>query len=568
MAQEKHKWVDGELITAEKLNNLGNSEESGNPNLFNNLNNDIENLSVSPFSFSTRANLVRNAVMQYFSYAPKLGQWFVSQADVSTPEGFVLHRLAGNGQLLSQMWFNGLGHGVNFWTKEHNNEVYVFLTVDATLYKIKYSDNTTITTSDLTKVVDLEKNNGAISEYDGTVAYLNGNNESGWNLNITTGEYDGTNQVYSNFSNNYSIELNGLINEIDLLQGVSIAPKDIVSGDSADENSYFIFILTGSDTNMHKITTYEFSKTNNAFSIYGKMNNVSSMAYANLGQGSNNWLEYCEPEGITFVDCEQGTGLFFGLTTGSGTKRQHYIYGSATTPLQAKLNATNLSFGELKIRNYIPAYINKLSDVMTPGTYNIQNGEFSKFSDIPDFLTQYTPTRFWTFVVSEASIYGDFSQELIAQVGNSFTHSYKRDLLFAASDGYGSSYKAHTVGYWKWNDITSNYIISGITNLNIKKMRDFNIVGASYYVSTTDSQTLDLEGAESYLSGKEFKVDVLPWSGEGTGMIQRVTRVNGSIVSHINRVLTQCSPIKNGPNLTTSVENTPWSFDDGTILTA
>lgn len=567
MAQQTHKWIDGELITAEKLNSLGNSEESGNPNLFNNLNTDIENLSVSPFSFSTRANLVRNAVMQYFSYAPKLGQWFVSQADVSTPEGFVLHRLAGNGQLLSQMWFSGLGHGVNFWTKEHNNDVYVFLTVDKTLYKVKYSDNTIVTTSNLTKVVDFEKNNGAISEYDGTVAYLNGNNGSGWNLNITTGEYDAGNQVYSNFGNNYSIELGNLINEQDLLQGVSVAPKNIVSDNSNDENSYFIFILTGSDGNTHTLTTYEFYKTTGTFSVYGTMSNISELAYANPNSGSNGWLEFCEPEGITFVDCEHGSGLFFGLTTGSATKRQHYIYGSATNSLQAKLNATNLSFGELKIRNYIPAYVTKLSDVMTPGTYNIQDGEFSNFSDIPDFLTQYKPTRFWTFVVSEASTYGDFTQELIAQVGNSFTHSYKRDLLFRAGNGYGSSYKADTVGYWKWNNITSNYLISGITHMNIKKMRDFNIVGASYYVSTSDSLTLDLEGADSYLSGKAFRVDVLPWSGAGTSMIQRVTRVNGSVVSHINRVLTQCSPIKNGPNLTTSVDNTPWSFDDGTLLT-
>lgn len=567
MAHTKHTWVEGELITADKLNNMENSEVAENSNLFNNLNNDIKSLSVSPFTFSTRVNLVRNAVMQYFSYTPKLGQWFVSQADVSDTKGFVLHRLAGNGQLLSQMWFSGLGHGVNFWTKEYNDDVYVFLTVDTSLYKIKYADDTTVTISNLTKLVDFEKNNGAISEYNGTVAYLNGNNGSGWNLNITTGQYDSGTQVYSNFGDNYSVNLGNLITDNNLLQGVSIAPKNIVSGNNDDENSYFIFILTGSDGNAHKITTYEFNLVTRNFSVYGTMNNISELAYANPNDNSTGWLEFCEPEGITFVDCDRGTGLFFGLTTGSSSKRQHYIYGSTTNSLQSKLNATNLSFGELKIANYIPDNVTKLSEVITPGTYNIQNSEFQKFSDLPDFLTQYTPTRFWTLVVSEASVYGDFTQELTAKSGNIFTESYKRDLLFKAGNGYGSSYKVDAIGYWKWNAITSNYLISGITKKNIKKMRDFNIVGASYYVSTSDSSTLDLEGADSYLSGKAFKVDVLPWSGAGTSMIQRVTRVNGSVVSHINRVLTQCSPIKNGPNLTTSVPNTPWSFDDGTLLT-
>lgn len=491
MAYTNHEWVDGELITAEKLNN-GVYQEDVYLEEINYINSKLfggtKNYN-SGLSYITEVEPFRNATLQQVWYDNINHEWYISQSDSQTTEGFVISRMASNGRYLDSMHFVGAGHGTQeiFKNVPNSKDVYIHIRYydgTADIYTTKYVGNTTVNSkTELTKNAPLlSGKTGQFAMFDDKIAQLaDDGNLYFWNTiyNKDTGIFnnDNANLITYNYSSDLPTDA--------VAQGTALISKESITGNYLDKGKYVVVRLEGASDIRINFYFWEVDTGSSTISYKGSIENLENSVIANQTEDGN-WSGTFEPEGIATIEYERngeviGGGLVISLNSGEFGYRSQYIYGILNTSTLSELLSQTKANTKILGTGY---------DLLT-GTqtflYNLNQHEqyffnyqsAKTYTDLPNFLKNSTQSFDALLINSKKNMQGTFVQTLKILYPKEVTleRYVRRDVK-----SYGKQ-PVYDVTPWR---ITSDSVSTGRDAKFIPssgKLTDFAPIGMAVYLT-------------------------------------------------------------------------------------
>ena len=469
--------------------------------------------------------IVRNAVMQNIYYDVDLSQWYITQSDGMTNEGFVISRLNENGSMISNVWVKNGGHGTDVIFHARGRETPIVYFQDGKNYRsFVYNDFITLNNTDCEISFTPPANGNGMSSYsDKYFSHIN--NLTGINtLNIYKYEFKNNTFIFDNEVS--SIDITDKIPiDRNVLQGLSIINKSYVTGLDDDNDDVYLMVYAGNGNIEANILLYEYNHISKDIKFIKKIGNLQDVVVKNLNSSNNYWKNF-EPEGITTISMNTKygivSGIVYGLSVNVIGKRQHYLYGILNEHLYNYLSSTN-SVDDFNTK-YVDVDTEYLYNIYNTGTYELNANNAINIKDFPSIWRGVNSQADWILKNTYPNQNGDVVQTLIRRGVGSPMEYYIRTLNFTAGY-YGKDYKPSSVGYWNVININGNQsrTLTSTNNVLFRKLSDFAIPGISYYISSNSSSEIhDMEGLDTILEGRAFKITTYSWGGVGDSVMQKV----------------------------------------------
>lgn len=417
--------------------------------------------------FMVQPHLVRNAVMQNHWRNPSTGDWYVSQSDSKPTEGFTITRTDPHGTYISNMWFPEAGHGAQIMYMERSNGVPWVIIGNGSNYAIaNWQDNVTIHKADFNKFVKPPTSKAGQTGWTwtdwthGAWANMTGGAGDMW-IEATTMEAnrEDANIVFSDKVAKINAS-KWVGSPDDALQALAILKKSDVTGATTDvDKDKFIIALGSGTSNKHATAVFfEYDATNNTIVYKNLTNDLQRGVIPSRNGNGNGWLgDFYELEGFSNLEMrapsshgKKQSGLTWGITTGAGGQRDHYIFAFASVSASAVTTSANIGADSRNSARYNSNGYTWLYQFIAPGQYEFKSGDFAKMQDAPllfrgaDRVGSGAP---WTLEVTAPNENGDILQRLTRRSGTQL-QIYERHLDYVSEDGWGAQYKPHTIGRW------------------------------------------------------------------------------------------------------------------------
>jgi len=538
----------------------------------------ISEISKTSFEFLLAPRVVRNAVLQSIMFDSNLGQWFIGQTDVSSPQGFTITRTDATGNMLSQMYFKEGGHGSSVFYISRDNQTPLVFFQDHDVYRVtEYIDNTTITPDQAEISFKPPVNgNGMASYHKGVMVHIN-NTTDDLMMSVYKYRYDETNKKFWFPDNIYQqFDLKEILaNEINVLQGLTIMSKDEITGHKEDEDKYLILAMGGFPDVEFTIVPFEYYPETNTLKRMATIDGVEKMFKPSLAKNNIDWGEGYEPEGLFpirinygYGNDEHNTGLAIGISAGIGGKRKNYVMGLLNNYVSNFMTSANNAFANTKNTEFVRNDLTKLYEITTPGVYEVKRGDLQRMVDAPSNWRYVDSFSDWTLEVLPNNQHGDVVQILTKRSLNAQIEVYKRVLDYNA-DEYGFGFGPHQIGPWNIvkMDGQMSMIISATNNGMTKKMSDFNVPGTAYYISSGKTALItDWEGADEIVQGRGFRIEVSSFGGAADQLLQKIFVPKSGIMTIAYRNIPATRETY-GPGLIATLPITSsWSVFNGTIV--
>lgn len=525
-------------------------------------------------SFMVNPRLQRNAVMQSVLFDGENGQWFITQSDSQSPEGFVISRVDMGGNLISQMWVKGVGHGSStFLMTRPGLAPMIYFQVSTSYYRIPYSDNNTSTIDNAIETFTPPMNgNGAAQFNNGYMTHIN-NLSAERILNVYPAVYDATTNGFTFPGGGASIDISSEVGTPgNDFQGIGIIRKQDITGVSSDVNMV-VSVMVGATDNKAELISYEYDITKQTLTRLNNITGLQNVVKPQLADDNTSWNGNFEPEGLVQITINGGgrnggtlSAFGYGLSTGPYGKRKHYVYGLINTTLATYINAARASFHDDASANFLKNSATKLYMVVKPGTYEIRASDFILLTDTPSDHRAWDTSSEWTLNVTTPNQNGDIVQTLTRRGYGSNVEIYTRAINWSAG-GLGSDYGPAQIGYWVR---TAAYGIgtAAITTPEVdarlyKKISDFNVPGKKYYVTGNQATSIGInfEGLPSSItSGRGFTTYLeSPAVNDGTSWTQWVIFTTDGSDEIYTRQLLNGVRDTYGPSLVFPSSNVVWS---------
>lgn len=533
--------------------------------------------SAATAEFLLAPKLTRNAVMQAINYDASLGQWFITQQDNLQPEGFVITRLDAGGNLLSNMWFKGMGHGSSMYIRTRpDNTPMVFVQNNTEYRKVPYTDNTTVTVDNtLHAYTPPYDGNGMTAYADGIMCHINNITEEHL-LSVYEAKYDinDNNYIFPENGKHISLDVTSLIpTDVNSLQGLTILRKKDISGQEKDNGKYVIFIGGGNGGVQITMQPFEYDLEKNTLTKLDLISGLEDVVKPILNSDYIGWEgNYFELEGLTKISIDgsaRGDGyvstIAYGITAGIIGKRRQYIFSFQNTMISNYLSSARSAQYENAQTNFLSPDTTYLYNVTKPGQYNLLPNNTISLLDFPNNWVGMTDNAEWNLFVGKPNQNGDFVQILYRRFYGSASEIYTRSINYTAGQ-YGENYVPTTIGPWALIKSESQYahILTTAAGSKFNRLSAFSIPGSNYYVSVTTNNAYitDLEGLENELSNRAFSIETMPSGGLGDQLQQTITyNKNGTFII-AKRTIT-ASPSTYGPSMTTLPQKGGWTIFTG-----
>ena len=379
--------------------------------------------------------LVRNAVIQAIYYDKDNGYYYIIQADVSKPGGFVVNKITESGEYVGNMWVKGGGHGSNTFFRTINNNVYVYYLVGQDYYYYQYKDNAILDGNAGTKSFTIPfGQNGMLSLGNEYASHIDGSD------NVYIYKYYQNNTNFS-FGTDYSkLNISSYMGN-DLLQGIAVINKETITGNISE--NVLVMVSAGTPNVSSNLIIIEYDPDKNTFNYLKTINNLAKVS------SQNEIFETYETEGLYVsqlnIDGEVVPGVLYGVSAGAQGQRKQYVYGMLSVKYSTYLS--NLRSAEFENNNpkYVLPDATNLYSISSPGTYELKSNQTIKITDFPWAWRAVDTGSDWTLEVSKRNQYGDVTQRLTKRGVKSQMEIYERVLDFSTSAGYGSGYAPKTI---------------------------------------------------------------------------------------------------------------------------
>lgn len=539
----------------------------------------FSNISKIVAEFVLAPHVVRNAVLQAIMFDVDLGQWFIAQTDVSTPQGFTITRIDAGGNMLSQMYFPKAGHGSEVFMISRTDDTPLIFFQTNDVYRVTpYEDDRTVIA--LNSPISFElpvEGNGMVSFVDEVMVSIN-NTDGRSTLNAYKVKYNANEQTFSfpNGTAHTEFDLKEMLAEdSNVLQGLTVMRKNEITGDTRDFDKYLILIEGGYPDTEFTLMPFEYVPATNQLTKLPTITQLNKMVKPALAKNNIDWAGGFEPEGLLSIRINYGasndttvSGLVFGISAGTPGKRQNYVMGFLN-PIASKLMASIRSgYHELRSTSFVREDQTKLYEINTPGTYEIKRTDMQRMIDAPSNWRHVDSLNDWTLEVSVNNQHGDVIQTLIKRGLNSQIEKYVRIIDYNASN-YGTNFAPRQIGAWNVEKMDGQQAVVINTNNNglLKRMRDFNVPGKSYYISVPKSQFItDYEGADKFIKGRGFHISVTSWGGAADMFVQKIVLpINGKFMMAYRLI-----PAKKdvyGPGMIATFDVLPeWTIFEGNFI--
>lgn len=485
--------------------------------------------------FVAELKLARNSAMQAIYHDPTSGQWYISQADGKSPEGFLINRVSASGKLLSNMWIKGGGHGVSLlWVPRPGSKPLGVYQYGGLFRYFEYQDDTTRDADDLFKSVDADNLLSFMPPHVtwGMPAFSE-NNEHTAGL-FASQHYDGENISLSVSQGTFNqatnrFEFNGTgttfndkqwVNPNDnVLQGIAVTPVTDVNGKYLDKN-FVIYVATSvpgltGNSGVQRIQVFKYDYEANVITFWKTLEDMSNVVVPIYNQSNNNWqADYAEIEGLSRVIVDSGKkldpALVFGISVNRTVKGRtaepwkNYLFAFANPATNAMLTSA-FTNGITNTPNVNGTAVNTLWR-LTDGQYEISAQEMAQYVDAPFAWRGFNSNYDFTLENSLPNQHGDIIQKLTLRAVDYPTTTYTRVVNYNAS-GYGADYLPANIGTWA-KDIREGVNAPRPTQVQInagiyRKLSDI-VEPGTFYIANALSASIDFEGINNALAGRGF----------------------------------------------------------------
>lgn len=538
----------------------------------------FKNMSKISAEFMLAPHVVRNAVMQSIMFDADLGQWFIGQTDISTPQGFTLTRTDSGGNMLSQMYFPEGGHGSSVFLIPQENTTPLIFFQDKDVYRVtEYVDNSTVDVKNAQVSFKPPVNgNGMASYVDDVMVHIN-NQTDNLIMSVYKAQYDSKTKTFIFPDSEYaSIDLKKMLaDETNVLQGLTIMRKTEITGNTRDEGRYLILVEGGFPNVEFTWIPFEYIPDQNKLTKLKTVTQLDRIVKPSLSKNNIDWGDGYEPEGlfpirINYAGSENSivSGLAFGVSAGIGGKRKNYVMGFLNPIVSNLMSSARSAYHDTKTTTFIRDDVTSLFEIVTPGTYEIKRGDMQRMIDAPSNWRYVDSFNDWTLEVSVNNQHGDIIQTLTKRGLNSVVEKYVRIVDYNSAN-YGANFAPRQVGYWNIERIDGQIamIINSTNNGMIKKMSDFNVPGTSFYVSVNKSKLIvDFEGADKFLEGRGFKIEVISWGGAADMYVQKIVFPKNDQFIVAYRLIS-AKRDNYGPGMIPTFTDLPkWTVFNGTLI--
>lgn len=356
-------------------------------------------------SFITPVSPYRNAVIQQIWYDTTNHNYYITQSDSATTEGFVISRLTASGELLDSMWIASSGHGtqVIFDTLTDSSVIVTLRWYDSTsnLYSTKYVPNTTINSkASLTFNASLlSQKTGQFDRLGDTMAQLSDDGKLyAWKVS-----YDqSTGKITNTPGSLISKPVTSNMPADHVAQGMALIDKFAITHNEADAGRFVVAGLGDGSGVRVSVYFWEVNFTNNSISYLGSLDNLENSVVGNTVDGDN-WFATFEAEGISRVSFNGNSGGFiFSMSAGELGRRRSYVYGILNTAsLTQLLSETRASINPIQtdlapVSNTSPAnlYTTSFGSEYYLGETNQKN-----YNDLPSEVSSLSS---WSGLISNS----------------------------------------------------------------------------------------------------------------------------------------------------------------------
>lgn len=538
--------------------------------------------SAATAEFLIAPKLTRNAVMQAIHYDASLGQWFITQQDNLNPEGFVVSRVDAGGNLLSNMWFKGLGHGsATFIRSRPDNTPLIFFQNGSEYRKVPYADNTSVTVDNtLFAYKPPYDGNGMSSYIDGVMAHIN-NQTSEHLLSVYEANYNQDNNEFTFPENgkHVSLDITKIISDdVNTLQGIVILRKKDISGSQNDDGKYIIFVGGGTSSIQITMQPFEYNLKDSTLKTLDMISGLKDVIKPVLNENFEEWEgDSFEMEGLSRVSIDgspRGDGyvstVAYGISGGIIGKRRQFVFGFQNTLMSNFISSARSSFYDNAQTNFIHPNITELWRINKPGEYNLIAEDANKLIDFPNNWVGNVGAVEWNLFVGKPNQNGDFIQILYRRFYNSANEIYTRSINYTAGS-YGENYLPSIIGTWSMIKEDSQYsqLLTAANGSKFERISSFSIPGSKYYVSasTNEAYIKDLEGLEKEISGRGFSIEVSSAGGNSDLLMQTLTYVKNGLTVTAKRTIA-ASFSQYGPAMDTQPAPGGWTIFTGGPLNA
>lgn len=468
------------------------------------------------FLYVTDLSPLTNAVMQHFWFDKRTGIIYMTQAQGAD---YMLTRLKPNGEYIdSSLILNG-GHGTHNGYRYINDELWIYShIVDSEgkhkVVRFKYTPNVEMAygTYGMEEVFtghpELPYITPVINEVENKILYRVEYPSSEWETRQSR------NYVEIRDLDDIDKGINKVLYKIDLPLNLT-NPTQPMQGVGFDEDTLYWTTGTSSIKTDNYLTTYDLET--------GKQKYQVKINYG--GDGGIVPGNFSEPEGLQiYYDDENRKALLIGFSVGGSGNRTHKIYGVAQRGVLDQLHSRGIptpltdTGGRVKPLPVDPENMRLLSTITTPGYYYLYTNHIKNIDDFP--LDKKQRDAGWFFQVEPSQSNGDVLQRLIR-------NSYRRNMLtferFVSRKG-----DRNGIGPWNYVPKTAGYMERIPSHIN--KLKDLNIVGMTYYMTSEDSKRMtDFPTSLKNVAGWIIHTE----QGENNGYIHRVVRNNSNASTQI-----------------------------------
>jgi hypothetical protein len=419
--------------------------------------------------YISHLNGIRNAVNQSVNVDLETGQLYTTQSDSETNEGFYINRLSPSGEYISSMWIPQGGHGTTIGLDRKTNgnlKIWFYHLGVSKLVQIEYADNVVLNPTDFGVYTDYTplslKTLYFTPTFDPYFDYLVLRREDG-RVEIRN-RMDVRNNIDAVL---YYCDIDPAENTGDTttrpMQGITSYGKDI-------------YWQSGSSSNTMKIQKYD----------GGTHLKVQDVNFSDLMGEEGIMLfrdNFHEPEGLGFY-LHPKTGkksIIFAISTGGITKRYSILYAlnqrgaSDHWDSVARVGAPTYQFTKGQRTLSVLDGITKLSDVIKPGHYYIDNTTALTFTDFPYPIGD----AGWFVEVSP------FNQTMDARQKITRSSSTNKILVMERVFTFDRTNFTHSFGSWTVHNSNSQYGEQITPTEWSSKISNITIAG-EYYLSTVD----------------------------------------------------------------------------------
>lgn len=524
-----------------------------------------ENIMNAPFLANVAG--VNNSNLQGVYLDTGNMEWYVTNSDGKSDEGFIIIRNTYDGDMISNMYLPSASHGQANWFEMIGDIAYWYFIKNGAVYRIKYDDYTTKNSDDWEQVIDPSiDTNHVIHGFD----YYNGINKQAFVWRHVD------NDIYTIYAQRATHEAGGDFNfygdiasinitqfipstKDNSMQGTSVMNKADVTGDYKDESNFYIFVSYGYWSVKSEILVLEYNQDNNSIAYKTIISNMDKLVRRPQEK------HIFELEGLSHLQVSIGDshvgGLIFTNAAGRSGSYMNRIYGFINDKLLNYLNAFSSEYKDEINRRYSDdEEIDKIWKY-GQGSFVIRANEWSKLKDRPyrwsgnsKLLGGYA----YLDTVGKRDNQGDIIQTLtIPAYGNNPTEVYQRFINYSFAQGYyGADTKPYIINPWQplTNGVyyAKRRLVGGVDNAIYKLSENVD-----YYIPK-NTDNLDYEGLPSdnafSLSNK------MVGATEGVaGIIQVATiynvtfnkleRFTRQVIGHISEY---------GAGLIDKTDETPW----------